>query len=119
VCMPKFYFENKINLQESLENLGIRRAFIWPESEIPGMAYWKNTTESAGLYIDTIVHCAGIKTDEEGTVAYAVTASGIAAGSAMEPDPLLFNRPFVYFIRAGENGLILFAGIMNNPNVSS
>lgn len=119
VCIPKFFVENTIDLQAALENLGVRRAFVLEESEIPSMAYWKNTTKPARLYIDTIVHCAGIKTDEEGTVAYAATVSAIAAGNAMESDPLLFNRPFVYFIRAGKNGLILFAGIMNDPNVSS
>jgi serine protease inhibitor len=31
-------------------------------------------------------------------------------------EEVIFNQPFVYFIRAGENGLVLFAGIMNNPN---
>ena len=83
------------------------------------MATCKNNGGPAELFIDTIVHCAGIRTDEEGTEAYAATVIG-AAGTGMSPtEEITFNKPFVYFIRAGENGLILFAGIMNNPDETS
>ena len=116
VQMPKFVFENKLNLQPALESIGIKRAFSNTESEITGMATLKGTTVPSQLVIDTIVHCAGIRTDEEGTEAYAVTATTLSDNCASGFDEIIFNKPFLYFIRAGENGLILFAGIMNNPN---
>ena len=116
VHLPKFVFENKLDLQSALENIGIKLAFDSDKSEITGMATWKNNGGPAELFIDTIVHCAGIRTDEEGTEAYAATVIGLA-GKGMSPtEEITFNKPFVYFIRAGENGLILFAGIMNDPN---
>jgi serine protease inhibitor len=119
VRLPKFSFENDLDMKAVLESIGIERAFDPSLSEITGMATPKNSTEPVPLFISKIVHTAGIKTDEEGTVAYAATVSTLDAGSSVPSEPVIFNRPFVYFIRAGENGLILFAGIMNNPNVSS
>ena len=78
------------------------------------MASKKNAQENIFLYIDQIMHKAGIKTDEEGTVAYAVTIAAMLATCASTD--IILNKPFVYFIRAGKNGLVLFAGVVNNPN---
>ncbi|MBN1472893.1 MAG: hypothetical protein JW925_14055 [Syntrophaceae bacterium] len=115
--MPKFFFENEIDLKPVLQNMGANGIFNPAKSEITGMASDKTTRDSAHLYIDLIVQTAGIKTDEEGTVAYAVTVTGTAATGAgpISPDVVL-DRPFVYFIRAGASGLVLFAGVVNNPN---
>jgi serpin B len=117
LIMPKFFFEKEIDLKPMLKNMGVTGVFDPSKKEITGMASYKGTQDSEHLYIERIMHKAGIKTDEEGTVAYAVTVSVLAAGSAgpMSPDVVL-DRPFVYFIRAGENGLVLFAGVVNNPN---
>ncbi|MBN1308651.1 MAG: hypothetical protein JXA18_12075 [Chitinispirillaceae bacterium] len=50
-------------------------------------------------------------------MAYAVTVLGLAAGAAGPTSPdIILDRPFVYFIRAGATGLILFAGVVNNPD---
>ena len=118
--MPKFFFENEIDLKPSLQSLGINSAFDQNKSEIAGMAFDKNTKENAHLYIENIRHTAGIKTDEEGTVAYAVTSTGMGTASSepISPD-VVVDRPFVYFIRAGATGLVLFAGVVNNPNLST
>ena len=114
--MPKFFFENEIDLKPVLQNMGITGAFDPKVSEITGMAFDKVSRENAALYIQLIRHIAGIKTDEEGTVAYAVTVTAMGAASAEVSPDVVFDRPFVYFIRAGESGLVLFAGVVNNPN---
>ncbi len=115
--MPKFFFENLIDLKPVLQNMGVNGAFDPNVSEITGMALNKSSGDNAHLYIERIVQKAGIQTDEEGTVAYAVTVSAIAEGAAAEVSPdVVLNRPFVYFIRAGATGLVLFAGVVNNPN---
>jgi serine protease inhibitor len=116
--MPKFFFENEINLIPVLKKMGVNGAFDRDKGEIRGMAFEKAAQDSARLYIDLIMHTAGIKTDEEGTVAYAVTVSGLANATApapVSPDVVL-DRPVVYFIRAGAAGLALFAGVVNDPN---
>lgn len=114
--MPKFFFENEIDLKPALQNLGISGAFDQNSSGITGMAFDKNANKNARLYIETIQHVAGIKTDEEGTVAYAVTAGVGGVNSDGSSPDVVFDRPFVYFIRAGATGLVLFAGVVNNPN---
>jgi serine protease inhibitor len=116
--MPKFFFENEIDLKPVLQNMGVNGVFDPAKGEITGMAFDKTIQDSAHLYIDLIMQTAGIKTDEEGTIAYAVTVSGVSATGApapISPDVVL-DRPFVYFIRAGASGLVLFAGVVNNPN---
>jgi serine protease inhibitor len=114
--MPKFCFENEIDLKPVLQNMGITGAFDPNVSEITGMAFDKVSRENSALYIQLIRHIAGIKTDEEGTVAYAVTVTAMGAGAAEVSPDVVLDRPFVYFIRAGESGLVLFAGVVNNPN---
>jgi serine protease inhibitor len=58
---------------------------------------------------------------ESALVAYTVTVSSEVAGSdEIDASPeIVLDRPFVYLIRAGETGLVLFAGMVNNPNVRS
>jgi serine protease inhibitor len=115
--MPKFFFENEIDLKPVLQNMGITGAFDPTKCEITAMAFDKAARGNAALYIQLIKHVAGIKTDEEGTVAYAVTITATGAGSEVEISPdVVLDRPFVYFIRAGATGLVLFAGVVNNPN---
>ena len=100
--------------------MGIQRVFDSSIAEITGMATNKNAQDALRLYIDVCIHKAGIRTDEEGTVAYAVTISAGATTSSFDSSPdVILDRPFVYFIRAGESGLVLFAGVVNNPNERS
>jgi serpin B len=119
--MPKFFFENEIDLKPVLKNMGVNGAFDQDKGEITGMAFDKIARDSAHLYIDLIIHTAGIKTDEEGTIAYAVTVTSMGGTSAVEPTSpdVILDRPFVYFIRAGAAGLVLFAGVVNNPNAKT
>jgi serpin B len=115
--MPKFFFENEIDLEPVLRAMGINAPFNADKREITGMAFNKLTNDS-GLYIDIITQKAGIRTDEEGTIAYAVTVSALGGPTSAGPESpdVTLDKPFVYFIRAGATGLILFAGIVNNPN---
>jgi serpin B len=115
--MPKFFFENVIDLIPSLQNLGVKNAFDDQRSEISGIVVNKETSSKSNLYISLIKHTAGIRTDEEGTVAYAVTVTGLAGNCAIDEGPdVTLDHPFVFFIRAGNTGMVLFAGVVNNPN---
>ena len=110
--MPKFFFETEVKLIPMLKELGIKGIFDPSKNEITEMIDGLDT----GLFVSKVKHKAGIKTDEEGTKAYAVTASVGVMSSGFPSPEVVFNSPFIYFIRAGKNGLILFAGIVNNPN---
>jgi serpin B len=114
--MPKFFFENVIDLKPPLQNLGVKNAFVFQNSEISGIISDKATKEKSTIYISYIKHTAGIRTDEEGTVAYAVTVTAGVAGCAEVGPDVTLDHPFVFFIRAGNTGMVLFAGVVNNPN---
>lgn len=112
--MPKFFFENVIDLIPPLQNLGVKNAFD-DRSEISGIVSDKATLNKSNVYITCIRHTAGIITDEEGTVAYAVTVTGSVGSSADMGPSVTLDHPFVFFIRAGDTGMVLFAGVVNNP----
>ncbi|MBN1603458.1 MAG: hypothetical protein JW915_17745 [Chitinispirillaceae bacterium] len=113
--MPKFAFDNKIDLIPVLKQLDIKEIFKLNTTDLSGIVQQKTTSENSTVFIYKAEHAAGIKTDEEGTKAYAATYLAGDATSAFQEPGITFNKPFVYFIRAGKNGLVLFAGIMNNP----
>lgn len=109
--MPKFFFTTKVNLIPMLEDLGIVNIFDPVKSELTEIV------ENSALFVQNVIHEAGMKTDEEGTKAYAATISIVGETSAEPNSPdVVLNRPFVYFIRAGKNGLVLFSGVVNNPS---
>jgi serine protease inhibitor len=115
--MPKFFFESDLDLVSSLKKLGIREAFNPFTPDIKGIASYKDSSVTQ-LYIQSVKHYAKIKTDEEGTKAVAITNTILAGNTAENisdsPD-IVLDKPFVYFIRAGQNGLVLFSGVVNKP----
>jgi serine protease inhibitor len=114
--MPKFFFENVIDLKPALQELGVEKVFDSQNGEISGLIANKNTFKNTNAHVTYIKHLAGIRTDEEGTVAYAVTVTAIAGNSSGFSPDIILDHPFVFFIRAGNTGMILFAGVVNNPN---
>ncbi|NLG16200.1 MAG: serpin family protein [Fibrobacter sp.] len=117
IRIPKFSFTSRIKLIPVLKQLGINGIFDSDNHDLSEIALYSGTEEKVPLYITNFNHIAGIKTDEEGTEAYAATVSISGVGASAPPeDNITFDRPFVYFIRAGQNGLVLFAGVVNNPS---
>lgn len=114
--MPKFTFKSDVDLIPVLKSLGVKEIFNPGNQDLSGIVQSKDNKDSVNIYIDVVKHVAGIENDEEGTKAYAVTVI-TGAGSAGPVDPgVVLNKPFVYFVRAGQNGLVLFGGVVNNPN---
>ncbi|MBN2035611.1 MAG: hypothetical protein JW768_02600 [Chitinispirillaceae bacterium] len=110
--MPKFFFTTEVELIPMLKELGIQGIFDPAKGEMTEMI----NGSAPDLHINKVKHKAGIKTDEEGTKAYAATVAR-AGLTGIDPSPdVVIDKPFVYFIRAGENGLVLFAGVVNDPS---
>jgi serpin B len=109
--MPKFAFSKEIDLIPVLKNLGVKDIFDSSKADLSGIL-----KDSIPLYVNQVRHIAGIKTDEEGTKAYAVTVIALVGNSADFSPNVVLDKPFIFFIRAGQNGLVLFAGVVNNPN---
>ncbi len=108
LIMPKFDFESEIDLKEVLQEMEVSGIFEPSKGEITGIF------ETSNIYISKIKQKAAIKTDEEGTEVAAVTIAVLSPSPFSEIE-IKLDRPFVYYIRAGQKGLVLFAGVVTNP----
>jgi len=108
VTLPKFTYSYGTSLNDALTAMGMGVAFS------DGANFSKISTQ--GLKISDVEHKAYIAVDESGTEAAAVTSVGVTATDvpAIQPDYNV-NRPFIFAIRERNSGLVLFAGLVNNP----
>lgn len=113
--LPKFEVEFDQELNETLQNMGIQRAFVDGQADFSGLG---QTKSGDSLYISLVRQKAVVKLDEEGTEAAAVTIVETKATSAAPPkDPIevYFDEPFLYMIMDMESRTPLFMGVMDNP----
>jgi serpin B len=109
LSMPKFDFESSLDLGETLATMGMPDAF----SEL---ADFSGMTGTRDLFISAVVHKAFISLDEEGTEAAAATGGVVSATSGPQGHVYLtVDRPFVFLIRDGKTGAVLFVGRVMNP----
>ena len=110
--LPKFDIENKFNLKENLQALGVKRAFNGGSAQFDGMF------DKPGYYfwIEKVIQKARISVAEWGTEAAAVTVVEMvgesAAGPGEEPKRVNFyaDHPFAFAIGEATSGTILFEG---------
>ena len=114
--LPKFEVEFDKKLNETLQNMGIQRAFDEQLADFTGLGY---TDSGAPLYISLVRQKAVVKLDEEGTEAAAVTMVAMnecaMEMSTKEPIEVYFDEPFLYMIMDMESRTPLFMGVMDNP----
>ena len=108
IWLPKFKTENRYELKDLFEALGIRTAFT-------DLADFSGITRDEPLKADEVIHQTFIDVDEEKTEAAAATAMIMLGATAMPEMKKPFaefhaDRPFLYFIRDNETGTILFMG---------
>jgi len=107
--MPKFKYESKFELKNTLSQMGM------PEAFDPGLADFTGMTALRELVIDEAYHQGFISVDEKGTEAAAATAVVIALTGAGTSLNLTIDRPFIYLIRDMQTNAILFMGRVVNP----
>ena len=118
IRIPKFEIENKYNLNDALQALGVTRPFQSGMAEFdmlfqpkqPKYYYW----------IEKVIQKARIKVSEKGTEAGAVTIvemEGAAEAPGDEPKKVYFyaDHPFVFVIGEKTSGTILFEGVCTRP----
>jgi len=115
IYIPKFKFETKYFMVETLKEMGMSDAFVFGAADFSGMDGTRN------LYIDNVIHQAFVEVNEEGTEAAAATAVIMGWGSVgdvEEPVISVFraDHPFIFIIQQKETGNILFMGRVSNPN---
>ena len=110
--LPRFEFESKFRLGETLKAMGMSDPFDSKSSDFSGM---DGRSCLAGhpecLYVREVVHKAFVSVDEAGTEAAAATAVMMQVESA-PPDPvsLTVDRPFIFLIRDMATEAVLFVG---------
>jgi serpin B len=110
VSLPKFKVTAPVSLKNTLQQMGMRDAFI------PGRADFRGMAAGARFCISAVLHKAFIDVDEAGTEAAAATAVVMSfCALQLAPTPFIADHPFIYLIRDDTTGSILFAGRLTDP----
>lgn len=107
LALPKFRLSWGRSVKPALEALGVHAAFDPKLADFSGIG----SAPGQPLYVSDVFHKAFVVVDETGTEAAAAT------GVVMQTRALVLHRlvvhvdhPFLFFIRAGATGPVLFAG---------
>lgn len=109
VEMPRFTLDYKYSLNDILQRMGIQKLFS-TEQDLSGML-----ANADPLTIEA-KQKARIEVDEKGAKAAAVTSvSGdlMAAGPSLNSWEFIVDEPFLFLIREGSTGSVLFSGRIN------
>ncbi len=110
IYLPKFEFDLKYFLNENLKTLGMPIAFS------PSFADFSGIDGKRDLYIDSVIHEAYIKVDEQGTEAAAATAVNEGITAVMPQKVFKADHPFIFIIQDKQTGNILFMGRVIDPS---
>lgn len=103
--VPRMKLESTISLRQPLEELGVKTLFRPEVSNLSGIA--------DGVFANEAIHKVEIEITETGTIAAAATAINIYRDGTT---PVVkVDRPFLFFIRHNETGVILFWGTVTKP----
>mgnify|MGYP006277618157 CR=1 FL=1 len=108
LTLPKFTSTSRFSLEDALASMGMPSAF-GPAADFSGM------DGTRWLYISRVVHQAFVSVDEYGTEAAAATAVVMEKRNGGASAEFSVDRPFIYMIRDGATGTLLFMGRMLNP----
>ena len=115
--LPKFEVEFDKELNETLQNMGIKLAFDNEQADFTSIGF---TDNGLPLYISLVRQKAVVKLDEEGTEAAAVTMVVMnecaSTESTEKPIEVFFDEPFLYMIMDMESRTPLFMGVMDDPS---
>jgi serine protease inhibitor len=117
VTIPNFKLVGTFRLKELLQALGIRKAFEKDIADFGGMS-----DTSKDLFVSIVRQKVFLEIDEEGTTAAAGDGCMVnkLGGYYSKEPPKLFicNRPFIFFLRENQTGVVLFIGRVLNPLVN-
>ncbi len=110
LSMPKFDVAGNQSLVDGLKNLGVTDIFDGTKADFTPLM------DAAGVSVTSATHAARVKVDEDGCEAAAFTLMLAGAGAPQVKGDLDFilDRPFLFFI-TGTDGVVLFAGAVENP----
>ncbi len=109
LTLPKFDVSSRISLLDGLRSLGVTDVSDAAKADFSPLG---GETENA--YLSDAAHAARVMIDEEGVTGAAYTLMVVGEGAADPSSAVTFtvDRPFLFVI-TGDQGLPLFAGIVN------
>ncbi|MCR3922488.1 MAG: serpin family protein, partial [Firmicutes bacterium] len=109
VFLPRFKAEYKQELNDALQQLGMKEAFN------PSLANFSTMAEEE-LFVSKVIHQAYIDVHEKGTEAAAATGVEMRLTSVQDdPFTVRADQPFFFAIRDDLTDTILFMGEVTNP----
>jgi serine protease inhibitor len=102
LALPKFTLEYKKQLKETLQSMGILKAFTQNAN--------LSKISADKLIVNSVQQNAYIALDEKGTEAAAVTSVGIGVTSIPVLPEVICDKPFLFAIGEKETGSLFFAG---------
>lgn len=113
VKLPRFTFEDTLNLRNLANKMGITTAFDEDKAKL-------DILKDRELYISDIIQKVKIDVAESGTEAAAATSIVMVENAVAMPDvtevkSIVFDQPFVYMVVDNINETPVFVGVMNNP----
>ncbi|HLT94878.1 MAG TPA: serpin family protein [Membranihabitans sp.] len=103
--MPLVEIKTHLNLNETLQSLGMVTAFNPEKAELSQMGESKS---GLPLHISRTLHDVYLRMDERGVEGAAVTTVGVGVTSL--PPALQFNKPFAYLIVDQQYNIPVFMG---------
>lgn len=105
--MPKFKLEDEHDMVKVLSEMGVKDLF--------GNADLSGYTDEP-MSVSNVIHKAVIDVNENGTEAAGSTAIIMSRTSRILGDvTMTVDKPFVFVIRDNNQNVILFMGVVNNP----
>ena len=108
ISIPKFEFDTKYFMKDTLSTLGMPTAFS-RNADFSGM------TGKKDLFISSVIHQTYVKVDEKGTEAAAATVVTIGMTAIMPTNIFRADHPFMFIIQEKDTGNILFFGRVVDP----
>lgn len=111
--LPKFQLDYEIELNDALLKLGMTSAFDFEAN------FEKMIQETNPIWIDEVKQKTFLEVNEKGTEAAAATVIEVVTESSVVDEDESFymevNRPFFITITDEKTGMILFMGVIENP----
>lgn len=118
LALPKFSIRTRLQLGETLQQMGMPDAFEPYVADFHGISPLPRG-EDPELYISRVIHQAFIKVAEKGTEAAAATAiidEGTTGGYEGPIVRATIDHPFLWFVRDRVTGTVLFMGRVLDPS---
>ncbi|HWD05931.1 MAG TPA: serpin family protein [Amycolatopsis sp.] len=110
LTLPKIKLDVRTDLDGALQTLGVRELFT-PDADLTGL------TGHRPLWVDSVVHQAVLRLDEQGFEGAAATAVQMRTMAMTTSDPLevRVDRPFLLLVRHAETGAVYFFARVVRP----